>query len=155
MDNLSALKVPVNGLSNKTVIAIGEVTAAHLSANGLPPQYTSALETQEGVLQLLKTLNLDNAYIFLPRSSLSRPVLANYFQECQIRYQACDLYDTISQVIQPKPNLDHVDEIVFTSPSTVKAFIEIFGVLPRGKKCLAIGPITEQALRVYLDSSGL
>ena len=65
------------------------------------------------------------------------------------------LYDTISQVIQPKPNLDHVDEIVFTSPSTVKAFIEIFGVLPRGKKCLAIGPITEQALRVYLDSSGL
>ncbi len=155
MDNLKLLQCDVNGLAHRTVIAIGEVTAAHLSANRLPPQYTSVVETQEGVVQLLKTLNLDDAYIFLPRSSLSRPVLANYFQECQIRYQACDLYDTISQVVQPKPNLDQIDEIVFTSPSTVKAFIEIFGVLPRGKKCLAIGPITEQALRGALDSSGL
>jgi uroporphyrinogen-III synthase len=151
MDNLKVLQCDVHALTNRTVIAIGEVTAATLCTHGLPPQYTSALETQEGVLQLLKTLNLDNAYIFLPRSSLSRPVLANYFQECQIRYQACDLYDTTAQVIQPKPNLDHVDEIVFTSPSTVKAFIEIFGGVPRGKKCLAIGPITEQALH----SSGL
>jgi uroporphyrinogen-III synthase len=64
----------------------------------------------------------------------------------QIRFQACDLYDTVSQEICPKPDLDQVDEIVFTSPSTVKAFVEIFGGLPRGKKCLAIGPITQQAL---------
>jgi uroporphyrinogen-III synthase len=82
----------------------------------------------------------------MPRSSLSRPILANFFNEREIRYQACDLYDTLSQWIEPKPDLDQVNEVVFTSPSTVKAFLEIFGGLPKGIKCLAIGPVTQQAL---------
>jgi uroporphyrinogen-III synthase len=44
------------------------------------------------------------------------------------------------------------DEIVFTSPSTVAAFKEIFGALPRGKKLVAIGPITEEALDLFRNS---
>ncbi len=144
--HLEALKIPVENVRKKTVIAIGQVTAGYLSANGLDSHYVSKEETQEGVVHLLNGLNLDDAYIFMPRSSLSRPVLANFFNEREIRYQACDLYDTVSQAIEPKPDLDLVDEVVFTSPSTVKAFLEIFGELPRGKKCLAIGPVTQQAL---------
>lgn len=142
----ASLKLSVDILRAKTVIAIGQVTAGYLSAAGLPAHHISAEETQEGVVGLLGKLDLENAYFFMPRSSLSRPVLAHFFMQRQIRYQACDLYDTVSQEIYPKPDLDQVDEIVFTSPSTVKAFVEIFGGLPRGKKCLAIGPITQQAL---------
>jgi uroporphyrinogen-III synthase len=145
--HLKSLKIPVEALKGKTVIAIGEVTAAHLCANQIPPTHISKMETQEGVVQLLNRLDLENAYIFMPRSSLSRPVLANFFIERQIRFQACDLYETLTHEIDPKPDLELVDEVVFTSPSTVKAFVEIFGTLPKGKKCLAIGPITEQALR--------
>lgn len=144
---LASLQIPIDAIQSKTSIAIGEVTASHLRMRGLNPQHISSEETQEGVVKLLNQLSLEDAYVFLPRSSLSRPVLAQFFHERQIRMQACDLYDTVSQVIYPKPDLDHVDEIVFTSPSTVKAFMEIFGQLPKDKKCLAIGPITEQALR--------
>ncbi len=144
--NLEALKIPVENVRKKIVIAIGQVTAGYLSASGVVPHYVSTEETQEGVVHLLNGLNLDDAYIFMPRSSLSRPVLANFFNEREIRYQACDLYDTVSQAIDPRPDLDQVDEVVFTSPSTVKAFVDIFGELPRGKKCRAIGPITQQAL---------
>ena len=82
----------------------------------------------------------------MPRSSLSRPILVNFFQQRYILYQACDLYDTVAQALEPKPNLDEVEEIVFTSPSTVSAFLEIFGSLPKGKKLIAIGPVTEQVL---------
>lgn len=141
-----ALYGSVENLKEKTVIAIGAVTASYLSAYGLPPDYVSTEETQEGVVNLLQTLPLENAYIFLPRSSLSRPVLTAFFTASNIRFRACDLYDTVSQVIYPLPDLEQVDEIVFTSPSTVKAFVEIFGALPRNKKCLAIGPITNQAM---------
>jgi uroporphyrinogen-III synthase len=56
------------------------------------------------------------------------------------------LYDTVTQKLEPKPDLNHVQEIVFTSPSTVLAFLEIFGALPKGKKLIAIGPITQQQL---------
>lgn len=136
-------------LVGKTIIAIGRVTAAHLTAQGVLPNHVAEQETQEGVIALLNKLDIEDAYVFFPRSSLSRPVLSQYFKEREIRFQACDLYDTTTQKRGSAPNLEVVDEIVFTSPSTVKAFMEIFGKLPGGKKLLAIGPVTEEALMSF------
>jgi uroporphyrinogen-III synthase len=141
--HLIELKRSVQDLKAKIAIAIGGVTAAHLAVQGLPPQFTAQEETQEGVVRLLNKLDLDNPYFFMPRSSSSRPILANFFKERHIRYGACDLYDTVTQMLEPKPDLDKIEEIIFTSPSTVKAFLEIFGSLPKGKKLIAIGPVTE------------
>jgi len=98
-------------------------------------------------------MDLENAYFFMPRSSSSRPIIVNFFQERQIRYQSCDLYDTVTQILEPRPDLDQIDEIVFTSPSTVRAFIEIFGTLPNGKRLIAIGPVTEEALKVEISKT--
>lgn len=151
-EHLDELKKTPSDFTQKKVVAIGHVTAAHLSVNGLNPQWTAEEETQEGLVKLLSLIDLDDAYLFMPRSALSRPVLANYFKEREIRYQACDLYDTITQCLEPKPELEHIDEIVFTSPSTVKAFLEVFGKIPLGKKLLAIGPVTEEALRSSLKT---
>jgi uroporphyrinogen-III synthase len=145
-EHLTALQRSVAELQSKCVIAIGQVTAAHLLAGGLAAAAVAPVETQEGVISLLNTMDLNNAYFFLPRSSISRPVLADFFHKRQLRYQACDLYDTTTQVLSPKPNLEQVDEIIFTSPSTVKAFVEIFGGIPKDKSCVAIGPVTELAL---------
>lgn len=145
--HLFELQKSPGDFKQKMVVAIGEVTAAHLLAKGLCPQLIAKEETQEGLVKLLGLVNLDEAYVFLPRSALSRPVLSNFFKEREIRYQACDLYDTKTQNLEPKPELSQVDEIVFTSPSTVKAFVEIFGKIPTGKNLLAIGPITEETLR--------
>lgn len=134
-------------LSKQTIIAIGPVTAAHLTASGASCHHLAEQETQEGVISLLNRLDMEDAYVFFPRSALSRPVLAQYFKEREIRFQACDLYDTATAKRSPAPDLRQVDEIVFTSPSTVRGFVEIFGKLPRDKKLLAIGPITEQAIK--------
>jgi uroporphyrinogen-III synthase len=142
-----------DSVAGKTLIAIGTVTAAHLCQLNLFPQFISPEETQEGIVQLLKTMPLENPYFFLPRSSLSRPVLVNYFAERGIRFLACDLYDTVTQILEPKPDLSSVDEIVFSSPSTVHAFIEIFGALPKGKKLIAIGPVTERALNTLMKKT--
>lgn|ERR1700722_51244 len=133
-------------LKTKTLIAIGKVTAAHLAMKSFSPHHIAQDETQEGVVQLLRGLPLENSYIFLPRSSISRPILVQFFEERGIRYLACDLYDTQVQILDPKPDLDLIDEIVFTSPSTVQAFLKIFGMLPKDKKLIAIGSITEAAL---------
>ncbi|MBS0653469.1 MAG: uroporphyrinogen-III synthase [Verrucomicrobia bacterium] len=139
-------------LTNKTVIAIGAVTAARLNAHGTVPAHIAEQESQEGLVQLLNKLDIEDAYFFLPRSALSRPILARYFVEREIRFQACDLYDTKTLKAAPVPDLKQIDEIVFTSPSTVKGFMEIFGALPHDKKLLAIGPITENALREVFSS---
>jgi uroporphyrinogen-III synthase len=146
---LASFKLLVTTLQKKTLLAIGQVTRGSLLAAGLPPHYIALEETQEGIVNLLQTLDLGAGYVFMPCSSLSRPVLINFFKQHCIRYRACALYDTVLQAIHPKPDLTQVDEIIFTSPSTVKAFIKIFGQVPKEKKCLAIGPITQQALKVF------
>ncbi len=147
----SLLDRSVETLKDKTVIAVGQVTAAHLCMQGLLPHFVAAQETQEGIVDLLQEMDLKGAYFFLPRSSLSRPVLVHFFAERGIPFQACDLYDTVSQDLGPRPDLQEIDEIIFTSPSTVKGFMEIFGALPPGKKCLAIGPVTQKALQDVLN----
>jgi uroporphyrinogen-III synthase len=150
--HMNLLDKHLSDLNTKIIAAIGEATAAKLGSQGLIPSWTSKVETQEGMVEMLSKIDLKNAYVFLPRSALSRPILLNFFKEQKIRFQACDLYDTVTQALDPKPDLTQVDEIVFTSPSTVKAFLEIFGRFPSGKKLSAIGPITQEALDFFRNS---
>jgi uroporphyrinogen-III synthase len=137
----------VKELKNKIVVAIGQATADTLSRYHTPPNLICEEERQEGIIQLLRPLDLDDAYILFPRSSLARHLLENFFQERGIRHQVVDLYDTLSQKPGPVPNLEEFDEIVFTSPSTVHAFLEIFSELPKGKRLTPLGPITAEALQ--------
>lgn len=130
----------------KIWIAIGTSTARALTTHFRSPDWIADTETQEGLIALLEQKNLDSTHFFLPRSSLSRPALCQYLQNRNIRYTACDLYDTVTQRKEPLPDLATIDEIVFTSPSTVNAFLEIFGHIPREKQLHAIGPITRQFL---------
>ncbi|MBY0530066.1 MAG: uroporphyrinogen-III synthase [Rhabdochlamydiaceae bacterium] len=150
-EHLIALNISKQILNSCHLIAIGAVTAAYLKVQGCPAHFVSEVQTQEGLVSLLQTLPLESAYLFLPRSSLSRPVLVQFLEQSNVRYLACDLYQTITCVPKKLPDLSQIDEILFTSPSTVRAFIEVFGALPRDKKLLAIGPITRQALNEIVE----
>ena len=141
-------------LDQQQLIAIGTVTATHLTMRGYPPQHVAEQETQEGVIALLKQLDLKNAFFFLPRSSQARPLLVQFFEDHQIRYAAWDLYDTVSQKLEVQPDWDQIDEIVFTSPTTVRAFLENFKKFPEGKKLTPIGPVTENELLISQKMSG-
>jgi len=66
-----------------------------------------------------------------------------------VRHQVCDLYQTVFQKPGPLPDLSKVDEIIFTSPSTIKGFIAAFGAIPTNKKLTCMGPITEEELKKF------
>jgi uroporphyrinogen-III synthase len=144
------LKRDSRELKEKCLIAIGQVTASYLKDQGQKVDLISQKETQEGLIDELISRKLEQAYVFLPRSSRSRPLLVNFFEEHQIKYRACDLYDTLFQSPQPVPDLSEIDEIVFTSPSTIDAFLQIYSAIPKGKKLTVLGPVTAKALKRYL-----
>lgn len=127
---------------DKKTIAIGESTAKMLRKKGLTPLVAQE-ETQEGVIELIREIK---GHFFIPRSKLARPVLTQYLQEQKIPFFAFDLYDTHFQKLEPVPNLDEFDEIVFTSPSTVEGFLRIFKALPKNKKLTPIGSVTRKFL---------
>lgn len=133
-------------LQERSIFAIGKVTCDALKKEGFVPVVVSSDETQEGMIKELELEDLEEAYVFFPRSSLSRPVLLDYLYKNGIRHQACNLYDTVAHLPGPPPNLKQIDEIVFTSPSTVEAFYSLFGFIPTDKSLKVIGPITEEAL---------
>ncbi|HSW86676.1 MAG TPA: uroporphyrinogen-III synthase [Rhabdochlamydiaceae bacterium] len=138
-------------LIKKQILAIGRVTAYALSSYAIFPNYIAKEETQEGMIELLERMDLTEAFLFLPRSSLSRPKILDYLIERKISHRTCDLYDTVAQKLLPVPDLETVDEIVFTSPSTVDAFFKIYPCIPENKNAVAIGPITSEYLALRLS----
>lgn len=133
-------------IGKQIFVAIGKATASALEERGYRAEWISLVETQEGMVELLETKSLEGAYFLLPRSSRSRSILIDFFEKKRVCYMAFDLYDTLIKQSGPLPDLTEVDEIVFTSPSTVEGFLKIFGIFPQNKKLRAIGPITQAAL---------
>jgi uroporphyrinogen-III synthase len=142
-------------LQDKQIIAIGKSTAGKLAQEGFAPHQIAQDESQEGIIELLKTQDLHDAYIFYPRSTLARKKLERYMIGRAVRHQICDLYETVFQKLEPSPDFSKIDEIIFTSPSTVKGFIAAFGSIPSNKKITCIGPITEEELRGHLTSASI
>ncbi|MBS0615687.1 MAG: uroporphyrinogen-III synthase [Verrucomicrobia bacterium] len=127
-------------LSGKTLIAVGKATASLL-----PHSLVASNECQEGVVELLQTLDLERANVLLPRSSQARHLLDDFLLHQKIAHMIWDLYDPIPQIPFPLPSLDQVEEIYFTSPSTVRAFFQFFGKPPSHIKIRSQGKITEEA----------
>jgi uroporphyrinogen-III synthase len=130
------------------VLAIGAATAAALREQGIEARVAPSA-TQEGMIELLETMELAHAYLFWPRSASARSVIEEYLTRRKVPFCALDLYETKEQQLKPVPDLNEFDEIVFTSPTTVEAFLKIFGILPRDKKLTPIGPVTAAVLERY------
>ncbi len=132
-------------LVGKIVFAIGHATQQALQSHSVE-SIVSQKPTQEGIVSLLQQQNI--GYLLWPRSSRSRNVVMDDLKTRKVCYMSFDLYDTMAQKIAPLPDLAEIDEIYFTSPSTVDAFEEIFGSIPKNK-ARAIGPVTAERLFAY------
>ncbi|HRD55550.1 MAG TPA: uroporphyrinogen-III synthase [Parachlamydiaceae bacterium] len=135
--------------SKKIWIAVGKSTKKSLENQGILNVLTPKEETAEGIISLLKTLPLNNSHIFWPHSALSRPILRNFFSQEKISFKECILYDTIPFWPGYTPSFESIDEIIFTSPSTVDAFFNFFPNFAFHAKLNSIGPITKAKLENF------
>lgn len=139
-------------ISLKTTIAIGQRTASKLEENRIQASLIATEETAEGLVKVLDPDALKTSHIFFPHSSLSRPVIGNWLKKHAIPHTACAIYDTVPNIPALLPDLTSFDEIVFTSPSTVDAFLKAYGSFPTGKTLSCIGPITERHLQYRVNA---
>ncbi len=136
---------------HKKLYAIGDTTATALTKYSLHPHYIAEEASQEGIIALLEKQNLENALILLPRSSLARNALDNYLSQRKVNYHPYPIYDTIPSLPDTPVDWTIVDEIYFTSPSTIHACKHFFPqIFDRTDITFtAIGPITAQALQKF------
>lgn len=142
----SCFGIPLEEINSKSLIAVGKHTAERIRACGGRVAEVAVNETAEGLIELLSDRDWSQQFFFWPHSSLSRPLLKKWFETHLIPHQTCVFYDTVVQKIVQLPLSDDYDEIIFTSPSTIEAFIEIFGSLPSNKHYTCIGPVTKKYL---------
>ena len=142
---LQKLKINLSELHGKIWIAVGKSTEKVMKQLQLPVTKVAEFECAEGVIEVIKKLNCKNSFFFWPHSSLARSVITNYLKEKHISYVDFTLYEPIVNRDLPLPCLENYDAIMFTSPSGVDAFKELYGYLPK-KQLLVIGHVTKSHL---------
>jgi uroporphyrinogen-III synthase len=138
----------VGSFAGKQLIAIGPGTAEVIENLGFEC-LVAPEATQEGVIALLETIEDPESCFLYLRSKIARDLLKTYLR--RRRGLTVDLYDTIFQKPLPVPSLEEFGAIVFTSPSTVDAYLQIYGKVPKHVQVIPIGPVTKRRLEA-IDS---
>lgn len=145
--------IPAVALVNKCIISVGKKTSQRLESLGAVVAITATNETSEGIVEVLRGMDLNNSHIFWPHSALSRSVISDYLNSEKIPLKEWILYDTVFNKNTELPGLDSIDEIIFTSPSTVDAFLHFYKELPSNKILTPIGSVTCLYLRNQTELS--
>lgn len=151
-DYLSQMGISLDTWAAKTTLAVGKITAKHLYACGITPAKIAQEETAEGLVRELEQLSLDKAHVFWPHSAQARSVIKDFLIDHHICHTTCALYDSKPCLPNVLPDLELFDELVFTSPSTVEAFLTIFKQFPKHACLTPLGPITASYLENLLTS---
>lgn len=150
---LSYFGFQISDLVKKEVIVVGKATAEEVRGHGLKVDQIAKDETAEGVIEVLHSLkNFEkdsHPYFFWPHSALARPLISEFFKNQPWNFRECILYDTLLNQPGVPPVLSEIDEIIFTSASTVENFVKIYGKIPFDKKITAIGPLTDKKLQNF------
>lgn len=140
-------EISLSLIKQKQIIAVGQSTAKRIQKYGVLCSIISEEETSEGVVSELDKLDLEGSFILWPHSALSRNVIPSYLEQKNINFLSVVIYDTVANIQFPLPDLNDVEEIMFTSPSTIDAFLEGYKMLPKDKLLTCIGPVTLKHLK--------
>ncbi len=135
-------------IKDKTIIAIGRETEKKLLSYEIK-SIVCKEETSEGVVEVLKTLV--NPYILYAHSKNARTVIGTFLKENNINHLNISIYEPQINLAMPQVDLNHFDEVFFTSPSTVDAFFSRFNNIPAVLKLSCIGPITQNYLNNFIS----
>lgn len=136
-------------IKEKDFVVIGTHTAQALLDKGVHPKVIAAEETSEGMFkELKKRMVLKNKEIFFPRSSLPNPYLKTALTKAGAKVHQVAIYKNIKSPRRPLPNIE-IHAVVFTSPSTVDAFMKDYATIQPSWEILCKGPASQRALAKY------
>ena len=131
------------------ICAIGRATANELKGYGAKASCIPQKESSQGIVETLKKFNLKGKNILIPRSNLSSDCLPCSLRKMGAYVKAIPVYRNILPLKFKKVNINEVDEIIFTSPSTIENFIRKYKDIPEGIRIKCIGDVTLSKLRSY------
>lgn len=138
---------------NKTIITIGEKTSSELASYGLKSDLTPRKYSAEGILTSLKSHNLKNKNVLIPRAKIARDILPETLKKLKATVTIAECYETVipTTKTEVKKDIIHklksgkIDLITFTSSSTFNNLKSMLGkdiTYLKDTRISSIGPIT-------------
>lgn len=156
LDRLHKAGKTTKAIKHLKVGAIGPETAKKLAAAGISAGLVPERFQAEGILDAIKPEDLKGKRVLIPRAAEARQVLPNTLRAWGATVDVVVAYRTVLPAIDPAPvaallRQRTIDVITFTSSSTVKNFVSLFGnrrldeIAPR-IALACIGPITARTV---------
>jgi uroporphyrinogen III methyltransferase/synthase len=163
MQRLAGTNGDIRDLKGVRLIAIGPATADRLARHGLRVDLEPAESRAEAIVQSLREKEDPKGKRFLlPRADIAREVLPDELRRAGADVTEVVTYKTVLAEIEREGDPDiyrmllekRIDVVTFTSASTVKNFVQIFGAeqapdLLNATKVASIGPVTAEAAEQY------
>ncbi len=128
-------------LGSVKVAAIGTTTAEMLRTFGILTDIQPTEETSVGLLREFEKIGVQDKNVLLVRPKDTPPALGEGLTQLGAKCEQLAVYENIE--IDPDDiDFDFIDQILFTSASTVRAFIKYFHSVPEHIKALCLGPST-------------
>lgn len=125
-------------LAGVKIAAIGKTTAARLSQYGIIADMVPDNESSAGLLEEFAKIDIKGKKVLLPQTEVSSKELPEGLIDMRAEIEKEVLYKTVD--IEPAPiDFDYIDAILFTSGSTVRAFVKHFKQVPAGVKVYGLG----------------
>jgi len=140
-ERLNAIRLDARALHSVKVAAIGATTAEMLRSYGVLVDMQPESESSAGLLEEFEKIGVAGKKILLVKPEVGSPVLFDKLSAAAAFVEVVVVYKNID--IEPQEtNFDFIDQILFTSGSTVQAFLRRYGSVPEGLKVYCLGQPT-------------
>jgi len=131
----------IRHIGSVRIAAIGQTTGARLKEFGLIADLIPSHESSAGLLEAFTTLGMAGKRVLLPRAEISTDELPEGLVGMGASVEKIVVYKTVD--IEPEEvDFDYIEQILFTSGSTVRAFVKYFGKVPDHIQCYCLGQPT-------------
>ncbi len=133
-----------------TVVSIGPSTTAALVRHGLKQVIQTEEDHSYGVVDWFS--GQSRGRVLIPRSSKALSLIPDGLRLLGFEVDVVTAYENRMPENPSRVDLDAIERIVFTSPSTIDHFIRLYVALPRGKTFVTRGPVTKQHLQTIINT---
>jgi len=130
------------------VAAIGRTTAGELAGFGILADMIPDNESSAGLLKKFASLDMANKKVLLPRAKAASRELPDGLASLGATVEEVPAYMTI-EVEPADVDFKYIDQVLFTSDSTVRAFVKKFGRVPPHVKAYCLGAPTQASARKH------
>ncbi|MFH1836860.1 MAG: uroporphyrinogen-III C-methyltransferase [Candidatus Omnitrophota bacterium] len=150
-DRLRKIQLDARKLCRVKIAVIGKSTQKKLSEYFLEADLIPREESSTGLIKAFRKIDLKDKKVFIPRSNISDKGMTKTLKTLGANVTASVAYRNVMPDDLPELDLNDFDEIMFTSPSTVRNFKEKYKKIPKKIKVSYIGDVTlEEAERCQL-----